>query len=82
MDIKTGFLNSGHGEREYMAIPEGLSVPANPDQQQNRRQMVCHWLKSIYGVKKSACAWSGRIYGVISLYNLIRSESDHSLFSN
>jgi len=48
MDVKRAFLNSGHEEREYMAIPEGLSVPANPDQQQNRRQMVCSLLKTMF----------------------------------
>jgi len=82
MDVKTAFLNSELEERVYMAIPKGVSVPGNSDQQQYRPQMVCRLLKSIYGLKESPRTSYGRIYSFFSSYNFIRSESDHSLFIN
>jgi len=43
-------------------------------------RLVCHFRKSLYGVKQSPRAWFGKFSNVVQQFSMTRSEADHSIF--
>jgi len=50
MDVTTAFLHGVLKEVIYVSQPEGFIQPGN-------KHKVCQLLKSLYGLKQSACVW-------------------------
>jgi len=80
MNVKIAFLNKELDQTVYMEILEGLFIPAAPSSAQYHRPLPCRLLRSICGLKQSPRAWCGRIHTFFITNNLVRSDSDHSLF--
>nr|GEZ16230.1 putative ribonuclease H-like domain-containing protein [Tanacetum cinerariifolium] len=69
-------MPSWHGELKeevYMDPPLGFVERANPRE-------VCRLKKSLYGLKRSPRAWSGRFTLAMRKYGFKQSNSDHTLF--
>ena len=41
---------------------------------------VCHFQKSLYGLKQSPCVWFGKFSQAVEEFGMQKSKSDHSVF--
>jgi len=82
MDVKTAFLNGTLEERIYMEVPEGIAISVKKNANTYQPPMDCRLIKTIYGLKQSPKAWSGRIYTFLQAHHFTWSDYDHSLSIN
>jgi hypothetical protein len=71
LDVKNAFLHGELTETVYMAQPLRF---------ESKGECVCHFKKSIYGLKQSPCAWLDKFSKTVVSHGMIRSQADHSVF--
>lgn len=72
MDVKTTFFNGGLNETVYMEQPEGF--------QDNKKQLVCRWKKSMYKQKQASRHWYLKFHEVISSFSFIEYLIDQCIY--
>ena len=76
IDISTAFL---YGEIDnpncYMEMPEGL-----PRYDENGDELVCHLLKSIYGLRQAPRIWFNHFKASLEAFGFVQSNVDPCLF--
>ena len=76
IDISTAFLyGSIDNDRCYMQMPEGL-----PRYDENGDELVCHLLKSIYGLRQAPRIWFNHFKASLEAFGFRQSEVDPCLF--
>ena len=76
IDISTAFLyGSIDNDRCYMEMPEGL-----PRYDENGDELVCHLLKSIYGLRQAPRIWFNHFKASLEAFGFRQSEVDPCLF--
>jgi hypothetical protein len=73
LDVKNAFLHGDLQEEVYMEIPPGFSTPRTSEK-------VYMLRKSLYGLKKSPCAWFDRFTHVVCDMGYKQCNGDHTLF--
>jgi hypothetical protein len=73
MDVKTTFLNGEIEEEVYIEQPKGFII-------HNEKSHVCRLKKSLYGLKKSPCAWYEKIDGFLISLGFNKSSADPNLY--
>jgi hypothetical protein len=73
LDVKKTLLSNFLDEEIYMFMPEGLSIPPNP-------QIVCKLLKSLYGLKQFSKAWCQFLDNYLILQGFQKLESDVNIY--
>lgn len=71
LDVKNAFLHGDLHENVYMAQPPGF---------ESKGESVCHFKKSIYGLKQSPRAWFDKFSKVVVSHGMNRNQVDHSVF--
>ena len=75
-DIKTAFLRGDLEEYIYMKLPKDFERFDD----ESGDELICHLLKSIYGLKQSARCWYQKIDTFLLSKGYQRLESDHSVY--
>jgi len=73
MDVVTAFLNPEVDGDVYMAMPDGVEVPAGGP-------WVCKLRKSLYGLKQAPRLWYEHIDNFLRSLGLLRSEYDPNIY--
>ncbi|KAK4403134.1 Retrovirus-related Pol polyprotein from transposon TNT 1-94 [Sesamum angolense] len=73
MDVKTAFLNGFVEEEIYMDQQEGFTVVGE-------EQKVCHFQRSIYGLKQAFQNWNIRFDEVIRGYDFVKNDFDPCVY--
>ena len=73
MDVKTKFLHADLEEKIYMKQPEGFAV-------KGKKELVCRWKKSLYGLKQSPRMWYQKFVTYIEGLGFTRSKEDHCVY--
>ncbi|RVX18320.1 Serine/threonine-protein kinase ATM [Vitis vinifera] len=73
LDIKNALLHGELLEEVYMEQSPGFVA-------QGESSLACKLRRSLYGLKQSPRAWSGRFSSVVQEFGMLRSEVDHSVF--
>jgi hypothetical protein len=71
LDVKNAFFNGEPREDVYMCPPIGYSVPEG---------MVCHFRRSLYGLKQGPWAWFQHFASVVTTAGFSASARDPALF--
>jgi hypothetical protein len=72
-NVKTTFLNVEIEEQVYIEQPEGFII-------HNEISHVCKLTKSLYGLKRSTCAWYEKMDGFLMSLGFNKSVFDPSLY--
>ena len=73
MDVKTTFLHGDLEEEIYMKQPEGFAV-------KGKKELVCKFKKSLYGLKQSPRMWYQKFDTSIRGLGFTRSKADHCVY--
>lgn len=73
LDVTNAFLNNDIEEEVYIDIPTGIESPVTNNK-------VYKLKKSLYGLKRSPCAWFERFSKVLKKSRYKQSQVDHTLF--
>ena len=73
MDLKSAFLNGILEEEVYIEQPEGFIDDNNKD-------MVCKFHKSLYGLKQAARAWYERLHKYLMKIGFERIENNKKIY--
>ncbi|EOY06846.1 Cysteine-rich RLK (RECEPTOR-like protein kinase) 8, putative [Theobroma cacao] len=73
LDIKNAFLHGDLQEEVYMEQPPRFVA-------QGEYGKVCHFRKSLYGLKQSPRAWFGKFSEAVQEFGMKKSKCDHSVF--
>ncbi|KAL0315137.1 UNVERIFIED_CONTAM: Retrovirus-related Pol polyprotein from transposon TNT 1-94 [Sesamum calycinum] len=73
MDVKTAFLNGFVEEEIYMDQSEGFTVVGE-------EQKVCHFQRSIYGLKQASRSWNIRFDEFIRGYDFVKNDFDPCVY--
>jgi hypothetical protein len=72
-NVETAFLYGDISEDIYMVQPAGFTDPNNPEQ-------VCKVIKSLYGLKQSACNWNKKFRQTLQTLGLRPTLADPCVF--
>ncbi len=72
MDVKTTFLNGNLSKKIYMQQLEGFMIKGE--------NMVFKLLKSLYGLKHSACVWNHKIDAYFLFAKFENNYVDHIVY--
>ena len=73
LDVKIAFLYGFIKEDIYMSMPEGYSIPPQPD-------LMCKLNKSLYGLKQSSRAWYQQLDQYLLLHEYHCLESNANIY--
>jgi len=73
MDVKITFLHGALEEEIYMKQPEGFTV-------KGKKQLVCKFKKSLYGLNQSPRIWYQKFDTFIWGLGFTRSRADHCVY--
>ncbi|KAL0291061.1 UNVERIFIED_CONTAM: Retrovirus-related Pol polyprotein from transposon RE1 [Sesamum radiatum] len=73
MDVKMAFLNGFVEEEIFIDQPEGFTIVGE-------EQKVCHFQRSIYGLKQASRSWNTCFDEVIRDYDFIKNDYDLCIY--
>jgi hypothetical protein len=73
MDVKTNFLNGEIEEEVYIEKPKGFMI-------HDKKSHMCMLKKTLYGIKKTPCAWYEKMNGFLMSLGFNKSVVDPNLY--